>query len=306
MHIFHNTDKLNKTVIPHLLQKYPTLNKTDVIDNILPAFAQWLDPVIKSIKILIGKVLLNGQNNQFDINTILSSDKRLIRYQLYNKYKLEDFYVIKFGANFYGKDFDTFVNDFMEVFNHNAIPLLIRNNSQLLDSIIHLIKCDILFAIGKLSCYITIATFIENLYKSVINSVIKLIVTMIRKNETITHDNILRELSFAGIDLIKHFSVNYLNGTQILFDRIKIIYDMFYPIVKRTNWMAVLDKCPDWPCINFFYAPKKISDDFILTKHPFILLPFAHLIDEDDDSDKTYDLKPKLYHIKHSKIIIEV
>ena len=293
----------NKTIVRlsiHLSNKYPFLASNQMFKSQLLLLIR-KTKIINSADYLV--TIVNDKQNYNNIGEILDAaiylpstaiEKSWInKYQIYCKYDLQDFPVIQYAVDFYGKTINELAADAMLMFNYKSPNIAKIKNQILCDQIEHLIKCDILIVLGILFYYLKIATIIENIYPHNHKFFCNIIVNMILHNEPFDYEKIKSGLLSAHIKKLE----NKIGSKPEYYDnfvigRIKQIYDMFCdPIFKmqkdiipqntsannkkslcNMNFRAYLKQFPESSIVmNYFFEQ---GQD--LFRNYYFLIPIYH------------------------------
>lgn len=314
-----NINKNIKLYAKHLINTYPILGEKKLDCNLENIFHNWYDNITQinySINFVKNTIIaasgkLSLTSTREDINKYLLP--KLTRNQkIFIANQLEDLPFVKFGADFYNKSIDEYVDDFYKIFDQKLIPHTIRkhNNELFMKTFIHLTKCEILFATSRIFYYLKIAIIIENIYISHIDEISMAIVDMAHDRTNFSYALFTKDYYDKDeLELyFKRFYNDHKTGYSILSSKLNILFDIFRSSIKLIENM-------DTHTFNKFNSscPKNkkasINKKNQLSFEPKILflVPYFCNTNDNDDKDEIRDMiKPNLIHISNRPLVIEI
>jgi hypothetical protein len=322
--------KINDGTMHNLSQqlsdKYPFLKAQS--EHLNSIFKSWLfdgrSGINNSADYLVDLIKKNSTSN--DIGEILQIalnkcdlclelEPILQKYQIYHKYQLTDFAVIKFAADFYGKSIEELANDALEICNFDSPSAIKIKNQYVKNQLKHLIACDILVILGILFFHLKIATIIEDIYKTAQESLSKKIISKIIKNVSFDHDIIKNRIVNKHIHFLNEkygADPEYYDGFAI--DRLKQVYDIYlqpfenFKSLGETDMEKYISQFPESSVI--IKDKKAFNDRSDIINTYYYLVPifyqYQNLMGLDSEPNTKYFIKPKIFDIDKNKLLIEI
>lgn len=288
---------LETRLIPIVEVIKPKFNKHK--NELLNIHYSWLTecPVseIKTLITCLNKHIKNG----FTDMELLKKDKTIDIYTKIYDIPLNKFVLINLGMKFYGKNFTSYVNDFMSLVNLDAIPVAISQNKICYEFLIYCIKYRILKTIGMLYYYLYVGSIIDNIYIPTINNIVFAIINHCQRHDKYDHTIFLQNNPIFD-ELSKKINKN---------TAFQILYDLYYPIVNKINttndFKHIISETHDFlqlnDCTKLKTTSKK-NKEFVLSR-PDILLG----IQLSKKYEKyQYNIKPMIIDISKIKLEIEI
>ncbi|XWV25349.1 putative ORFan [Tupanvirus deep ocean] len=323
-----------KPIKEQLLTKYPYLRREK--NHFEGIFSSWICsdkhlPTNSLLEYLANITQYCNKNDIIDINIALDkglpaiNKKRIVNnVSTILKHDLNDYPLIKYAVDFYGKSLEEFGNDIMLIaaINSNSVYHKIKHEN-LKKQFAHIFKCAIMLILGILFYYLKIATIIEDVYSHNHSTISKLMAKYTANGKNFDIDKIKKKSS------IKDFMNKLIekNGTSSTYyidfyvDRLRSIYDMYDEPMRQINkiksdqYLKYLQQFPDYK--QFFesnengplYGNLSNLKHFMMDNY-FYLIPIYYQFGnkfEDFENDATrHFVKPKIFDFDETQLLIEV
>lgn len=184
-YVHHNVKKYFEPMTNHLASKYPYLDSNKSL--IVQIFDYWFTHSYPCRNISTMVKICVGNKDQWDKDFKKEFLKQSCigkRYLFILNFKPENCHSAILAAEFYGENFDTFVNLCTNVVKFTKIQQQLSSHPDLCDKLINFIKCYIMLIMGHLFYYLSIGSKINDLHVHNIDSLTMGIVKQIEKDNT--------------------------------------------------------------------------------------------------------------------------
>ena len=242
----------SKPFVEQLAAKYPYLekqrngyliNKRPFLQDIIQ---QGIDYRLTADKInrFAASIIKIYKDSITNIDTILFNDLLLpcdiALYQIYCDHRIEDFKIIGWATDFYGKSIDEFAKDAMTSFcnygHHDVFFYLVRNR-ELCDKFIHIVKCELLITLGILFQHIQMMIILEYFRMDTVSTICQNIICQIKEKGNYNYaelmDHFFDHNTQSGIlHKLRCLKKDNPDADEDIFKaRLKRIYNMYYKAV---------------------------------------------------------------------------
>ena len=195
-YVHHHIKKYFKPMINHLASKYSYLaSNKSLLEGIFDNWFRNIYPC-KNISSMVEICIANAdQWNKNFKKEFLKQQYVKRKYAFILDYKPENCHSAMLAAEFYGENFDTFVDLCTSIVKFTKIQQQLSTYPDLCDKLINFIKCYIMLIMGHIFYYLSIGVRMNNLYIDKIDWITTGIIQQIGKDNTrfsyknFCHDN---------------------------------------------------------------------------------------------------------------------
>ena len=318
MDLINLTSQTTKPIIEQLTNKYAFLkkNKSELRDLIYSSLNYTLDS-LNDLTVLANSVstnILAGGTDNLTIllhNGIINNNRSCHKFRIYHAHALSDFKVIRFAVYFYGKLIDDLAHDVLCLcnFDHSVFKQ-INNNDSLRDMFLHLVRCELMMALGILFYNLQIAMMLEIFNIGWVGSVCQTIVEYIETHDSYDYTKLIKDKTLRKILPKMESELKCKKGIyhkNFYRDNFKIIYDMYQPLteLKQLTTKQLREYVNNNLDMKALIGDK--ANDYLrtllLTRY-YYLVPISVLVLK--PSEPSADAKPNLLPIPNAQLCIEV
>ena len=303
-------------LVNQLTKQHPYLEKHRSIFGSI--FRTWLLEdqhyrINNSLKIL-ANIAYNNDNSITGYDHIFLNKCLDKKYKIMHDRKLDDFKIIKWASEFYGKSIEELACDAIKMCNYDNPSLKLKDKS-LLDILFHLITCDLLICLGILFSYLNLAILVDFIYKTELDQICSTIVEHILANGsyhygTLVKINRLRSLVSRLNIALKSQNPNAYTGFYK--DKFKIIYDMYYDTVVYINslskkeYQLFLKNNIDFQVVVSGADLHNCDKRRLLFNYHYLVSTCGISSKQNDENMVSHDIKPRLADFGNLSLVIEV
>lgn len=287
-------------IIKHLGIKYPFVHAhkytfEDIIEDYTESMGYHKDDV--NMITFVKKQF--KQTGEHDLEKILgkSTDDNIKKYLVYHKKQFSDIGMIKFAADFYGKNVEALANDVVKKMKLH-IPDRIPTGGQLYTDLAHVCRCNLLVFLANVFFYYKIRIMLNDITEP--SRYLSHIVAQIIEGKTFEST---KESFYSFIVGSKKYKFQ----TEKIKDVIELLkpYVQFVNAASNDELLAYVQTEPDLRCIKNILDPKINIKAFLLGADISKAVAYPYMLSKKDLVDQPPELKLNLVNT-NKYLIVEI